>query len=174
MKAMRILAFLSFTVMCATQPTLNTVDKVDINRFMGDWYIIATIPTFLEQGAYNAVESYRLDEKGNIATTFTFNKNGFNGPVKTYYPTGFIRDRKTNATWDMQFIRPFKAEYLIIYLNEDYSITIIGRTKRDYLWLMARTPTIPDSDYEQMIKLIASFGYETSKIVKIPQKWDKD
>ena len=56
----------------ATLPPLKTVANVDLPRFMGDWYVIANIPTFIEKGAHNAVESYRLDKDGTIATTFTF------------------------------------------------------------------------------------------------------
>ncbi|MBT8060593.1 MAG: lipocalin family protein, partial [Gammaproteobacteria bacterium] len=122
----------------ASRPPLETVDYVDLDRFMGDWYVIANIPTFVEKGAYNAVESYRLDDDGSIATTFRFHKDGFDGPVKTYEPRGFVRDTTTNAEWGMQFIWPFKGDYRIIYLDEDYATTIIGRNKRDYVWLMAR------------------------------------
>lgn len=61
----------------AAMPPLETVDQVDLQRFMGDWYVIANIPTFVEKGAHNAVESYSLDEDGSIATTFTFRKGGF-------------------------------------------------------------------------------------------------
>jgi apolipoprotein D and lipocalin family protein len=56
---------------------LDTVAKVDLPRFMGDWYVIAHIPTFPERKAWNAVESYRLDPDGSVATTFTFREGGF-------------------------------------------------------------------------------------------------
>jgi len=47
---------------------------------------------------------------------------------------------------------PFKAEYLIIYLNEEYTQTVIGRNKRDYVWIMAHTPFIPESDYRRIVE----------------------
>lgn len=150
---------------------LKTVEKVDLPRFMGDWYVIANIPTFIEKGAHNAVESYRLDEDGTVATTFTFRQGGFDGPVKTYTPRGFVRDATSNAVWGMQFIWPFKAEYLIIYLNDEYTQTIIGRNKRDYVWIMARTPEIPAEDYARLITDLAARGYDVSKIEKVPQSW---
>lgn len=81
--------------------------KVDLERFMGDWHVIAHIPVFLEKDAYNAVERYELKEGGAIATTFTFNKGSLNGPVKTMRPTGFVSNRDTNAEWRMQFLWPF-------------------------------------------------------------------
>jgi apolipoprotein D and lipocalin family protein len=158
---------------CSAAPTLKTVPGVDITRFMGDWYVIANIPTFLEKSAHNAKESYRLDADGTIATTFTFRKGGFDGPAKTYHPRGFIRDSKSNSVWDMQFLWPFKSEFLIIYLKNDYSITVIGRSKLDYVWIMARTPTISEADHRSILGLLAGIGYDTGKIQKVPQEWNR-
>jgi apolipoprotein D and lipocalin family protein len=157
---------------CGNKPSLETVAGVDINRFMGDWYVIANIPTFLEKGAHNAVESYKLNADGTIATTFTFRKGGIDGPVKTYHPRGFIRDSRSNAVWDMQFLWPFKSEYLIIYLKDDYSITVIGRSKLDYVWIMARKPAISEAEYRSLLKLLADVGYDVDKVQMVPQRWD--
>ena len=154
----------------APQP-LETVDHVDLERFMGDWYVIANIPTFVEKGAYNAVESYRLDDDGTIATTFTFRKDGFDGKEKVYHPRGFVRDTATNAEWGMQFVWPFRGDYRIVYLSEDYSTTIIGRNKRDYVWLMSRDPEMPESEYQQAVKFISDAGYDASELQRVPQKW---
>jgi apolipoprotein D and lipocalin family protein len=153
---------------CQSTPPIHTVASVDINRFMGDWYVIACIPTFIETDAYNAVESYRLDADGTIATTFRFNQGGFDGPLKVYRPTGFIRDTASNAVWGMQFIWPIKAEFRIIYLAEDYGQTIIGRTKRDYVWIMARSPVMSDADYARLIRFIEEQGYSTEKMRRVP------
>lgn len=153
-----------------TEP-LATVDHVDLQRFMGDWYVIANIPTPIEKGAHNAVESYRLDEDGTIATEFSFRKDAFDGPLKRYNPRGFIRDKKTNASWGMRFIWPFKAEYLIIYLNDDYTHTVIGRSKRDYVWIMSRTPQMAAADYETLLQFLVKKGYDAAEVQKVPQKW---
>ena len=150
---------------------MKTVDYVDLERFMGDWYVIANIPTFLEKGAHNAVETYALDDDGTISTTFTFRADSFDGKEKQYNPKGFIRDSETNALWGMRFIWPIKADYRIVYLDQDYSQTIIARQKRDFIWIMARTPTISDEDYERLVDFADSIGYDTSKIERVPQKW---
>jgi apolipoprotein D and lipocalin family protein len=149
---------------------IETVDYVDLNRFMGDWYVIANIPTFIETDAYNAIESYRLDKDGTVATTFRFNKGSLDGPLKEYHPRGFVRDTQSNAVWGMQFIWPFKAEYRIIYLNDDYSVTVIGRTKRDYVWIMSRDPAIPEEEYTRIINFLKEQGYDIDKLQKVPQK----
>ncbi|UCH24031.1 MAG: lipocalin family protein [Deltaproteobacteria bacterium] len=153
---------------CQTMKPIYTVEAVDLKRFMGDWYIIASIPTFIEKNAYNAVESYRLDEDGTIATTFRFNKDGLDGPLKKYTARGFIRDKLSNAVWGMQFIWPFKAEYRIVYLAEDYSQTVIGRSKRDYVWIMARQPSIADKDYERILEFLTDQGYSLKDLRKVP------
>jgi apolipoprotein D and lipocalin family protein len=158
---------------CTTVPRdpLPTVPNVNLPRFMGDWYVIAHIPTPIETRAYNAIERYDLNPDGTIATTFTFRKGGFDGEAKKYTPIGFVRDTVNNSTWGMQFVWPVKAEFLISHLDEGYTETIIARNARDYVWIMARTPTIPDADYERLVAKLAGWGYDTGKLRKVPQRW---
>ena len=156
---------------CATPAPMQTVDYVDLERFMGDWYVIANIPTFVEKSAHNAVESYRLDDDGSIATTFTFRAGGFDGDERVYSPRGFVRNRESNAEWGMQFIWPIKADYRIIYLNEDYTQTVIGRARRDYVWIMARTASISDEDYQRLVQLVGDFDYDITQVQRVPQQW---
>ena len=157
---------------CASQQApLEPVDYVDLERFMGDWYVIANIPTFLEKGAHNAVETYELNDDGSIATTFVFRKDGFDGKRKEHNPTGFVTDTSSNAVWGMQFIWPIKADYRIVYLTEDYSQTVIARNKRDFVWVMARTPEIPQADYDAIVSMIADMGYDIDELQKVPQRW---
>ena len=158
---------------CQNMKPIHTVEFVDLDRFMGDWYVIANIPTFIEKDAYNAVETYRLDKDGTVATTFRFNKGSTDGPLKEYHPRGFVRDASSNAVWGMQFIWPFKTEYRIIYLNKEYTTTVIGRTKRDYVWIMARSPSMPEDEYEAILNFLQEQGYNLEKLQKVPQKTDQ-
>ena len=153
------------------QEPVKTMPYVDINRFMGDWYVIANIPTFIEKNAYNAIEQYELNDDGTIATTFTYRNGSFDGEQKTYTPKGFIKDDKSNAIWGMQFIWPIKSDYRIVYVDSDYSKTIIGRNARDYVWVMARTPSISEKDFEEMKSMVEKQGYDISKMKMVPQKW---
>jgi apolipoprotein D and lipocalin family protein len=157
---------------CATvkHPPLETVPRVDLERFQGDWYVIANIPTSIEKGAHGAVESYRLAADGTVETTFTFRKGSFDGPRKTYRPRGFVRNRETNAEWGMQFVWPFKAEYLVVWLDPGYRVTVIGRSARDHVWIMARTPSIPEDEYARIVAFLAERGYDVSRIEKVPQR----
>lgn len=153
------------------QPPIRTEPAVDLQRFMGDWYVIAAIPTWAERGAHNAVETYALNEDGTVATTFTFRKNGFDGAAKTLHARGFVRDDSSNAVWGMQFLWPFKADYRIVYLDDHYETTVIGRNQRDYVWIMARAPQISDQDYAALVALLRDEGYDTAQLVQIPQSW---
>lgn len=145
---------------------MQTVDYVDLDRFMGDWYVVAVIPTPFETKAYNPVESYARNPDGTIATTFTYNAGALDGPKKTMRPKGFVLDTKTNARWGMQFFWPVKMDFRIIYLDPDYQLTVIGRAKRDFVWVMSRSPAFSDADFARMRDFLASVGYDTSKLIR--------
>ena len=150
-------------------PTIPPVASVDLPRFMGDWYVIAHIPTRFERDAYGAVESYALRPDGRIATTFRYRDGAFDAPEKTMHPVGTVRADTGNAVWDMRFFALFDAEYVIVYLKDDYSETIIGRSDRDYAWIMARTPTISDDDYREATARLGALGYSLDGLRKVPQ-----
>lgn len=154
----------------AKQP-IPTVPHVDLARFMGAWYVIGVIPTFLEEGAHNAVEKYEMNADGTIATTFTFRKGGFDGKPKEYHPKGFVGDDPSNAVWGMQFVWPIKAEYLIVHLDDSYSTTVVARSKRDHAWIMSRTPTMPEAEYQSLVKQLVAWGYDSRAIERVPQRW---
>lgn len=157
---------------CSTNPPMKTVPYVDLDRFMGDWFVVASIPTFFEKQAFNAVESYELTEQGHIATTFTFNKSSFEGTLKKYEPMGYVVDEKTNASWGMQFIWPIKADYRIVYLDEDYTQTVIAREKRDYVWIMTREPFLSAQDLAKFSEFISELGYDAAKLRLVPHKYE--
>jgi apolipoprotein D and lipocalin family protein len=163
---------------CAStnMPPLEAMDrKVDLERFMGDWYVIGfipvSIPFFSEEGAHNGMESYRLSDEGVIETTYTFREGAFDGPEKRLTPKGWVHNRETNAEWRMQFLWPFKAAYLIVYLDEDYQRTIVGVPDRKYVWIMSRDPELSDAHYEEMLDYVAGLGYESEKVRRVPQQW---
>jgi apolipoprotein D and lipocalin family protein len=166
------LVLVQFTCSNVNPEPLPTVDSLDLGRFMGDWYVLANIPTRFERGAHNAVESYRLKGEGRVTTIFTFNDGSFDGPEKRFEPTGFVRPDSGNAVWGMQFVWPIKAEYRVMYVDPDYHTTIVGRSKRDYLWIMAREPKLPDAALEKLISIAVEAGYDRQAIELVPQRWD--
>jgi apolipoprotein D and lipocalin family protein len=151
------------------RPPLTLAPKVDIQRFMGDWYVIANIPTFLEKGAHSAMDSYRLEADGSIFTTFSFRADSFEGAQKSYTSRGFVAGGN-GAIWGMQYIWPIKADYRIAYIADDYATTIVAREKRDYVWIMARTPTISQEQLAKLKAMVGTLGYDTALIQMVPQK----
>ena len=175
-----VAALLSLALLdaCATNdvPPLEAMDrKVDLERFMGDWYVIGfipiTLPFFGEEGAHNGVESYRLTESGLIETTYTFRDGAFDGPEKRMTPKGWVYDEETNAEWRMQFLWPFKAAYLILYLDQDYQRTIIGVPDRSHVWIMSRDSQVSEVVYQRMLNYAANLGFEIEKVRRVPQQW---
>ncbi len=171
MPALLLGALLAVPAAAATpDKPIPSVPQVDLPRFMGGWYVIAHIPSFVERRACNAVESYALRPDGNVQTTFRY-RNAFDGPLRTMRPTGYVRPGTGNAIWGMQFVWPIKAEYVVVYLNDDYTQTIVGRSARDYAWIMARTPTIPAADYAAAVERLRDLGYSLADLRKVPQQW---
>ena len=147
---------------------MQTVSYVDIKKFMGDWHVLANIPTFAERDAVNPIERYTLNEDGTIDTRFMFIR-AKNGAKKELKATGYIQQDSNNAVWGMQFVWPIKADYRVVYLDPDYQTTIIGRNKRDYLWIMARDPNLPREKLLQLINIAVQLGYDR-ELIQFPEK----
>lgn len=149
---------------------IESVDPLDTKRFMGTWYVIAHIPPFLTNEAYNAVERYRLEDDGTVDVLYTYNDGGFDGKLKTMTPTGYPDSGDADGTWGMRFVWPLKSDYRIAYIDADYTRTIVARNKRDYVWIMARTPELEDRVYSEMVRRVEALGYDVDKLRKVPQQ----
>ena len=154
---------------CASHPPIAQMDYVDLDKFMGKWYVIGSTLTFLDKNAYNAIETYEMLDPTTIKTTYEFNNGDYDGPKKVYNPRGFVQPDTGNAVWKMRFFNIFYADYRILYVDDNYDITVIGRLKRDLAWIMAREPQISEERYQSMLELLKKEGYDISSIVKIPQ-----
>lgn len=158
---------------CASMSFKKTVDNVELKQFMGKWYVIAGRLTFMEEGAHNAVELYEWNEKKErIDISFTFNKDGFDGEVKSIPQKGWIYNKQTYAHWKVSPFWPLKFHYLVIDLADDYSWTVIGVPDQKYVWIMARNWKMEQSTYQMIIDRLVKMGYNTENIKPVPQKWD--
>lgn len=146
--------------------------NVDLPRFMGDWYVIAHIATDYDRGSHSAVENYRLNDDGSIATTYTNRLGGFDGKPKTLTPTMHVQPDSGNALWGVRFFWwwPFLYEYRLAHLEPDYSAAIVARSDLDFLWIFSRTPRMSEVQYERYVKLIAGWGYDVTKLEKVPHR----
>ncbi|MDA1034226.1 MAG: lipocalin family protein [Proteobacteria bacterium] len=170
MKKFFILFLLTLTA-CSIQQkkSIEPVSEIQLDAFMGDWYVLAHIPALIEKNAFNAIESYKyIEEKQEIETTFTFNHSDYDGPQKIYKPKGYIVPGTNNAVWGMQFIWPIKAQYIIAYIDEGYQNTIVARDKRDYLWFMSRKSDMTTEKKQWIYKKTEELGYDKNMLRFVP------
>lgn len=167
-----IYIFLVFIFNCAKVNTVQTVENVNLEKFMGDWFVIASVPTFIEKNAINPIETYTLNDNGYIDTKFTFYTSPLMDKKKTYTAKAYIKNRFTNAEWGMQFFWPIRFSYLIIDLEENYKYTVISVPSKKYIWIMSKSKMIDELTYNQIIKNLDEDGYNVEKIKKTNQILD--
>ncbi|MFZ4777644.1 MAG: lipocalin family protein [Terrimicrobiaceae bacterium] len=175
MKAFIALFSLLTLAACSTmpkQPPLKTVDHVDMQKFMGPWYVIGTIPWIVEKNNVGTMDIYEPRKDGKIDIRYVFHKKSLDAPRQEWKAVGRVVDTKTNARWAIQFIWPFEAPYLVLALSPDYQQTVIGHPSRDLVWIMSRKPVMSDQDFEKTVRDLAAQGYDPKRIVRVPQKAD--
>ena len=161
------LATLLLQVSCATNSdNYPTVAAVDINRFMGDWYVQGHTPIFFDTDSSDQMESYQLDSKGGIDTHYSFKKDG---TWHQFNPYGRIYNHKTKAHWKMQFLWPFSSDYLIVRLDDDYTYTVISVPDKDKIWIMSRQRQMPENLYQSIVDDLRRENYQVSSIRRVPQ-----
>ncbi len=150
---------------CTSVKYMQTVEKVDIERFMGDWYVVAGRTTFLEKGAYNSLERYIWNEKKNrIDIHFSFNKDSFDGPEKVIKQKAWIHNQDSKAHWKVQPLWPLKLDYLVLALDEDYQWTIVGVPNQSYVWIMTRDKSVSKEYVNDLINKLDNIHYSTKDI----------
>ena len=147
----------------------ETVDYVDMERFSGDWYVIALIPTSFEKGAVNGVENYSIDSEGIIRVEYSFLKGDKELKEKTMYQKGWIYNTETNAEWRVRPLWPLKLPYYILELDDNYNYTVIGTNNYKYLWIMARNPQMDQDLLDQVIGRMVDRGYNRDDIIMMEQ-----
>lgn len=150
-------------------PPLRTVERVDLPRYMGDWYVIANIPYFAEEGKVATIERYTLRPDGKIDNTYLFRKESFDAKEQQWHAVAEVTNATTNAEWNVQFFWPFKLEYRVIDLAPDYRWAVVGHPSRKYLWVLSRTPTLDPTIYQGILNRTAAQGYDLSQVTLVPQ-----
>ncbi len=161
--------FLLFKTSGMTQ-TLQTVDHVDLEKYAGKWYEIASFPQRFQKGCTCTTAEYTLTEKNYVIVENKCNRDSINGKQSYIKGKAFVEENSGNAKLKVQFFWPFKAKYWIIDLASDYSYAVVGHPNRKYLWILSRTPTMKDVIYQHIISRIEQNGFDTSKIKLTKQK----
>ena len=155
---------------CAYNPPLKVVAHVDLERYGGTWYEIASYPTSFQKGCIGTRATYSLRPDGDMDVDNQCYKKGWEGELTTARGRAWIVDNTTNAKLKVRFFWPFWGSYWIIDLGKEYDYAVIGHPSREYLWVLSRTPQMDDVLYYEILGRISQQGYDTSKLVKTIQK----
>lgn len=147
-------------------PPLEVVDSVDLGRYTGTWYELASYPQSFQEGCFATTATYTLRADGEIDVLNRCRKGSLQGEIDEAYGRARVVDTQTNAKLEVSFFRPFWGEYWIIDLAQDYSYAVVGHPSRDYLWILSRTPTVSDETYEGILDGIRAKGYPLDRLQK--------
>jgi apolipoprotein D and lipocalin family protein len=146
------------------QPPLTTVPSVDLNRYLGRWYEIASYPAWFQKACTGSTADYSLLPDGRIRVVNRCFKNGLDGPLKRSSGKAEVVDKTTYAKLKVWFFWPFKGDYWIIDLDPDYQWAVVGVPSRKYLWVLSRTPTLDEAVYGGILRRVIEKGYDPTRL----------
>jgi len=147
--------------------------KLDVPKFMGKWYVIAHIPTFLDRGTVNNTEEYQYDAaKHTVDVTFSYT-NAERTKTSQVKQLGLPNEIGTEWKLKIAYV-PVKLPYMIAECTEDYSRCLVSEPGRSFLYFMARTPSIPEEELNNWQIKAMKLGFDSDKIMKVPQVWEAE
>ncbi len=149
-------------------PADQTVKYVDLEKFSGKWYVIGFKPTMFDKNWNYTTETYTLNEKGNYDIYTTWRKTEEDKP-HSVNSKGFIDKSSGNSKWKVQFFWPFKADYWVLELDDEYHYVVVGNKKKSFLYIMSRTPEMPEKLYAAILERCKNKGYDITKVKKQKQ-----
>lgn len=164
-----IILLLTMTTNNSQAQTLQTVPNVDLNKYAGKWYEIASYPQYFQKGCNCTTAEYTLSDKGYVIVENRCNKDSVNGKQSYIKGKAFVEAGSGNAKLKVQFFWPFKGKYWIIDLANDYSYAVVSHPNKKYLWILSRTAKMEDAVYEQIISRLISKGFDISKLQNTKQ-----
>lgn len=166
------LTFIVFgcTVIVKNDSPLTVVDKVDLNRYLGKWYEIASYPAWFQKECTGSTAEYRLMPDGKIQVINRCRKGSLDGPLKEAEGKAEVVDTVSNAKLKVWFFWPFKGNYWIIDLDDNYQWVVVGEPSRKYLWVLSRTPKMDEALYHQITAKLPQKGYDPEKLRKTEHK----
>jgi apolipoprotein D and lipocalin family protein len=143
---------------------LATVPSVDLVKYMGKWFEISAFPQSFEKGCHCTVAEYSMTDKGYVKVVNTCRKGSADGKAKAANGKAFVVEGSNNAKLRVQFLWPFRGNYWIIDLADDYTYAVVGDPSRKYLWILSRTPQMEPGLYREIVGRAANKGFDVSKL----------
>ncbi len=142
----------------AEKQPLEVVDSVDLERYLGRWYEIASYPAWFQKNCTAVTADYSLRDDGVIEVINSCRKGTLDGKLKKSKGRAKVVDATTNAKLKVSFFGPFWGPYWIIDLDPDYQWAVIGMPSRKYLWILSRTPQMDEAVYDEIVAQLPSRG----------------
>ena len=161
-----LLALLAVLVGCQTSNLpLKVVEEVDLDRYAGRWYEIASIPQRFQRGCVATAATYTLLPEGRIRVENECRNESFDGDIRRVEGVAWLKDpSESNAKLQVQFFWPFYGDYWIIELDRDYRYAVIGHPSRDYLWILSRSRTMDPAVYEMLLERIEERDFDVDRL----------
>ena len=151
---------------------LKAVEHVDLNRYMGRWYMISNIPYFAERGNVAARVDYSLRQDGEIDDLLTA-QEGFDNPPFTRLGRISISDPVTHAEGMITFMPPLSQPFSIVYVDDTYQYTVVAHPSRNFCWIFSRKPRMSDEAYQRVLDVLKGNLFDVSRVLKIAQTPDQ-
>lgn len=149
--------------------TLQTVPFVDLNKYAGKWFEIASYPQRFQKGCQCTTAEYTLSDKGYVIVENRCRRNSVNGQQSYIKGKAFVVKNSGNAKLKVQFFWPLRGSYWIIDLADDYSYAVVSHPNKNYLWILSRTPVMDETLYQQIVKRLLEKGFDEKKITRTMQ-----
>ncbi len=149
---------------------LETVDFVDLGRYVGQWYEIARYHHRFQEGCVGSRATYTLRDDGKIGVINECYDKSFSGKLRSVKGKAWVVDKETNARLKVSFFWPFAGDYWIIDLGRNYEYAVVGHPNRKYLWILSRTPDMDEEVYQAILTRLQKQKYDTTKLIKTEQK----
>ena len=143
---------------------LRTVSHVDLARYTGTWYEIASYPQRFQKGCTATTAVYTLREDGTIEVVNRCNRDSLDGRETIARGRARVVDHASNAKLEVSFFWPFWGAYWIIDLDPEYRFAVVGHPSRKYLWILSRTRTMDPPVYSAILERLSAQGYDVSRL----------
>jgi len=143
---------------------LETVADVDIERYMGKWYEISSIPQSFQRGCFCTTAVYELKD-GYVSVLNSCRKDARDGKLNTAEGKAFVANEGDNSKLKVQFFWPFRGDYWIVELGENYEYAAVGAPGRNYLWILSRTPQMEAALYDDIVSRLKAKQFPVEELV---------
>lgn len=142
---------------------------VDLQRFMGRWYVIGRVPNFVERGHVASVNDYSLRGEGKIAIRYQY-REGFSEPLEELHVRASVDPDSGNRRWRTWFYKVIPTRTRVLEVAPDYSWALLGYPGREMAWIFAREPDMDSKLYRELAtRLRDRYDVNTDKLKRVPQ-----